>query len=88
MADSERRSEGVSLLGGGITENATSPRVGISLQVPKINWVFHGFYGHFYQAPPLLTFSGPALVNCGERTGLYALDSLYTANGMKSINSA
>jgi hypothetical protein len=48
---------------GTITENATSPRAGISIQVPKIGLVFHGFYGHFYQAPPLLTFSGPALVN-------------------------
>jgi len=46
-----------------ITENATSPRAGISLRIPRLNWVFHGFYGHFYQAPPLLTFSGPALVN-------------------------
>src|SRR4029077_7021175 len=36
---------------GGITENATSPRAGISIRVPKINLVFHGFYGHFYQAP-------------------------------------
>jgi hypothetical protein len=52
-----------------ITENATSPRAGISLQVPKINWVIHGFYGHFYQAPPLLTFSGPALVDAANGLG-------------------
>jgi Carboxypeptidase regulatory-like domain/TonB-dependent Receptor Plug Domain len=51
---------------GHITENATSPRAGISIQVPKIGWVFHGFYGHFYQAPPLLTFSGPALVEAAS----------------------
>lgn len=42
-------------------ENATSPRVGASLRIPKLNWVFRGFYGHFYQAPPLLTVSGPLL---------------------------
>lgn len=42
-------------------ENATSPRVGASLRIPKLNWVFRGFYGHFYQAPPLLTLSGPVL---------------------------
>lgn len=42
-------------------ESATSPRVGASLRIPKLNWVFRGFYGHFYQAPPLLTLSGPIL---------------------------
>jgi outer membrane receptor protein involved in Fe transport len=46
---------------GGVTENATSPRVGASVRIPKLNWVFRGFYGHFYQAPPLGTLSGPAL---------------------------
>src|SRR5690242_10049763 len=46
---------------GGVVENATSPRVGTSVRIPKLNWVFRGFYGHFYQAPPLLTVSGPLL---------------------------
>ncbi|MGH9865816.1 MAG: TonB-dependent receptor plug domain-containing protein, partial [Candidatus Acidiferrales bacterium] len=46
---------------GELTENATSPRAGIAVQIPHLNWVFHGFYGHFYQAPPLLTASGPLL---------------------------
>jgi outer membrane receptor protein involved in Fe transport len=46
---------------GGVVENATSPRVGGSARVPKLNWVFRAFYGHFYQAPPLLTVSGPLL---------------------------
>jgi outer membrane cobalamin receptor len=46
---------------GGVVENATSPRVGASLRIPKLNWVFRGFYGHFYQAPPLLTVSGPLI---------------------------
>ena len=46
---------------GALTENATSPRVGTSLRIPKLNWVFRGFYGRFYQAPPLGTLSGPAL---------------------------
>ena len=45
----------------GAIENATDPRFGISLRVPKVNWVFHGFYGKFYQAPPLLTATGPLL---------------------------
>jgi outer membrane receptor protein involved in Fe transport len=46
---------------GSVVENATSPRFGAALRVPKLNWFFRGFYGHFYQAPPLLTLSGPSL---------------------------
>lgn len=46
---------------GGLAENATSPRFGAAIRVPKLNWVFRGFYGHFYQAPPLDTLSGPLL---------------------------
>jgi len=46
---------------GGVVENATDPRVGGSIRVPKLHWVFRAFYGHFYQAPPLLTVSGPLL---------------------------
>ena len=59
-----------------VTENATSPRAGISLQIPKVNWVFHGFYGHFYQAPPLLTFSGPPLLNAVASNG-YTFGALH-----------
>lgn len=44
-----------------LAEDATSPRVGVALRIPRINWVFHGFYGDFYQAPPLLTATGPLL---------------------------
>jgi len=46
---------------GGITESAISPRFGASLVVPRLRWVFRAFYGHYYQAPPLLTASGPLL---------------------------
>lgn len=46
---------------GNIVENATSPRVGAAVRVPKINWVFRAFYGDFYQPPPLLTAAGPLL---------------------------
>lgn len=45
----------------GIVENATSPRVGATLQIPRVNIVFRAFYGDFYQAPPLITASGPLL---------------------------
>lgn len=46
---------------GGVSESAISPRFGAALVVPKLKWIFRGFYGHYYQAPPLLTASGPLL---------------------------
>jgi hypothetical protein len=46
---------------GAITENVTSPRVGAAILIPKLNWVFRGFYGRFYQPPPLLTATGPVV---------------------------
>ena len=46
---------------GIITENAISPRFGAALTIPRLRWVFRAFYGHYYQAPPLLTASGPLL---------------------------
>jgi outer membrane cobalamin receptor len=47
---------------GILTENATSPRVGVALRIPRVHIVLHGFYGRFYQAPPLSTVSGPLLI--------------------------
>jgi len=41
-----------------ISENATDPRVGVAVRVPRLNWVFRGFYGYYYQAPPLVTATG------------------------------
>lgn len=46
---------------GPLVENATSPRFGVAVRAPRLNWVFRAFYGHFYQAPPLLTASGPVV---------------------------
>jgi hypothetical protein len=46
---------------GSVSENAISPRFGIALNVPRLNWTFRAFYGHYYQAPPLITASGPLL---------------------------
>jgi hypothetical protein len=59
---------------GGVTENAVSPRFGIALNVPRLNWTFRAFYGHYYQAPPLLTASGPLLEFAqGNNLGFIAL---------------
>jgi hypothetical protein len=46
---------------GGVVENATSPRLGTTVVLPGVNWILRGFWGKFYQAPPLTTLSGPLL---------------------------
>ena len=46
---------------GAISENAANPRTGVALRIPKLNWVLHGFWGRYYQAPPLSTVTGPLL---------------------------
>ncbi len=67
VSDSYRIMPGVTVIGGlrasqfraDITENYTAPRIGLALEVPRLHWVFRGFYGRFYQPPPLLTVGGP-----------------------------
>jgi hypothetical protein len=46
---------------GAISESAADPRLGAAIQIPHLNWVIRGFYGRYYQAPPLSTVSGPLL---------------------------
>jgi hypothetical protein len=46
---------------GQFVEEDTAPRVGAAIRIPRLNWVFRGFYGRFYQPPPLTTASGPVL---------------------------
>ncbi len=67
ISDSYKLAPGITVLGGlrfsqfraDIRENATAPRIGLALQIPRLHWVFRGFYGRFYQPPPLLTAAGP-----------------------------
>jgi hypothetical protein len=69
VEDSYKPSTWLTLIGGlrqshveaGVVENAIYPRVGASVLIPKLNWVFRGFYGHFYQPPALTSVSGPVL---------------------------
>lgn len=46
---------------GALSENATAPRIGVAVALPLLHWVVRGNYGRYYQAPPLLTASGPLL---------------------------
>lgn len=54
---------GVRLTGfsGAVSETAASPRLGGSVRIPRLNWVLRGFWGRYYQAPPLSTVTGPLL---------------------------
>jgi len=54
---------------GGVSESTISPRFGASVVVPRLHWVFRAFYGHYYQAPPLITASGP-LLNFAQASSL------------------
>ena len=46
---------------GNVTENATDPRLGVAVTLPRLNWVLTAFWGKYYQAPPLETLSGPLI---------------------------
>jgi outer membrane cobalamin receptor len=53
--------------GSTVCENAADPRVGAAIRIPRLNWVLRGFYGRYYQAPPLLTVSGPLLAEAVQQ---------------------
>ena len=58
-----------------VSENAADPRFGVAIRVPKLNWVFRGFYGYYYQAPPLATAT-PELAQLGNQA-FFAFAPLY-----------
>ena len=77
LADHLRLGKYVTLLGGerfsiyraALNESATYPRIGATLLIPRLNWVFRGFYGHFFQPAPVLTVSSSALDYAGSLPG-------------------
>jgi outer membrane receptor protein involved in Fe transport len=52
-----------------ISESAISPRFGATVTIPKIDWTFRAFYGHYYQAPPIETVSGTLEALCQPSNG-------------------
>jgi hypothetical protein len=46
---------------GAISETTADPRLGGTFRIPHLNWVLRGFWGKYYQAPPLSTVTGPLL---------------------------
>ncbi|HEY3974043.1 MAG TPA: TonB-dependent receptor [Candidatus Sulfotelmatobacter sp.] len=53
-----------------VSESAISPRFGATVTIPRLRWTFRAFYGHYYQAPPIETVSGPALIDYTGQQGL------------------
>jgi hypothetical protein len=70
VSDTLRIGPYVRLIGGarlsqyraGLNETAIAPRIGATLLIPHLHWVFRGFYGRFFQPAPVLTVSS-ALLN-------------------------
>jgi outer membrane receptor for ferrienterochelin and colicin len=46
---------------GAVSENSADPRTGVAIRIPRLGWLVRGFYGRYYQAPPLSTVAGPVL---------------------------
>jgi Carboxypeptidase regulatory-like domain/TonB-dependent Receptor Plug Domain len=53
-----------------VDETAIQPRFGTTVTIPRLRWTFRAFYGHYYQAPPIETVSGPSLIHFTGQQGL------------------
>ena len=53
--------ERFSIYRGGLDESAMYPRIGATVEIPRLHWVLRGFYGHFFQPAPLETVSSSVL---------------------------
>ncbi len=81
LSDSFRVNDWLTLLAGvrfssfhgSITENHADPRVGATLSVPRLHWVLRGFYGRYYQAPPLVSIKGPLLAYANDNNTGFAV---------------
>jgi hypothetical protein len=70
ISDHLRVNQWITLLGGmrfsvfrsTLNESAVYPRIGATVEIPKLHWVLRGFYGHFFQPAPLQTVS-PSVLN-------------------------
>jgi hypothetical protein len=69
LSDHLRLGQYITLLGGerfsiyhgGFDESAIYPRIGATVEIPRLHWVLRGFYGHFFQPAPLETVSSSVL---------------------------
>jgi Carboxypeptidase regulatory-like domain/TonB-dependent Receptor Plug Domain len=69
LADHLKVGRYITLLGGQrfsiyrstLNETAIYPRIGATVEIPRLHWVLRGFYGHFFQPAPVLTVSTSVL---------------------------
>jgi hypothetical protein len=69
VSDHLRLGRYITLLGGerfsiyraGLNESAIYPRIGATVEIPRLHWVLRGFYGHFFQPAPVETVSSSVL---------------------------
>ena len=84
-----RFSEGnfASLLPRRQSTNLPSARASAPLLPSRVcNWTFRAFYGHYYQAPPIETVSGPLIESLSRNKA--APSSRFPASATKNISSA
>ena len=53
--------ERISVFRASLNETAVYPRIGATVEIPRLHWVLRGFYGHFFQPAPLETVSASVL---------------------------
>jgi len=58
--------ERISILRSDLNETAIYPRIGATVQIPKLHWVLRGYYGHFFQPAPIVTVSASVLNYAGS----------------------
>jgi hypothetical protein len=69
LSDHLRVNQWITLLGGmrfsiyrgGFAESAAYPRIGATVEIPRLHWVLRGFYGHYFQPAPVETVSSAFL---------------------------
>ncbi len=44
-----------------MNETAIYPRIGATVEIPRLHWLLRGFYGHFFQPAPIETVSSSVL---------------------------
>jgi Carboxypeptidase regulatory-like domain/TonB dependent receptor/TonB-dependent Receptor Plug Domain len=54
---------------GGFTETAAYPRIGATVELPRLHWMLRGFYGHFFQPAPVETVSSTLLNYVNSQPG-------------------
>jgi hypothetical protein len=86
LSDHWRVGRYLTLLGGmrfssfqsGFSEFAAYPRIGASVELPRLHWVLRGFYGHFFQPAPVETVSSGFLNYVTSQQGENAFVPLHS----------